>query len=260
MKRFLVPLLALCVTLPIRDAGAAEPLTGEQIARKIYDRDVGRNMYSENEMVLIDRTGAMQTRVMVQMAKKEDGLIKNYMRFTEPSAIAGTTFLSWEVKGKDDKQFIFLPELGRERRIVSSQKDGDFVNTDFSFEDMERRHFDRDQHKLLREEMVGGVACWVLESNTRINEESQYGRRLMWISMQSLLAMKGELYSRKTKRLLRKFTAKKTAQVDGIWTMMEGEMVNVERDHRTIWRVRKVSYNRGVNDRVFTRAYMKIPR
>jgi carbonic anhydrase/acetyltransferase-like protein (isoleucine patch superfamily) len=241
-------------------ARAALQPTAAEVARMIYDRDTGRTMYSENDLVLIDQTGLVQSRVMIQASQKRNGLMKNFMRFSEPSAIAGTTFLSFEVAEKDDEQFLYLPELGRDRRIVSSQRDGSFMGTDFSFEDMERRHFLKDEHRLLGEAVVLGASCWILESTTRDGEESQYGRRVTWVGKQSHLPLKGELYSRKGGRLLRRFEAKKIAQVDGVWTLMDVEMAHVERNHRTQWRVKKVTYNRNLSDRLFTRAYMKLTR
>jgi len=55
-------------------------------------------------------------------SKEYGDVIKSYIRFTAPADIEGTAFLTWENKGHDDDQFLYLPALKRVRRIVASQQ------------------------------------------------------------------------------------------------------------------------------------------
>ncbi|MFH1936650.1 MAG: outer membrane lipoprotein-sorting protein, partial [Bacteroidota bacterium] len=67
---------------------------------------------------------------------KHLGLLK---KLTEGLAdINGTGFLIIEKAGYESDQFLYLPALRRSRRIVSSQKSHQFVNSDFTYEDIER--------------------------------------------------------------------------------------------------------------------------
>jgi hypothetical protein len=171
-----VALLTLLVT-----AHAVEQMDARTILQRVNDRDDGKDSYAKVDMLITDRSGITQARSMISAVKDFGPLSKSYIRFTSPASIDGTGFLSWQVEGKDDEQFLYLPELGRERRIASSQKDGDFVNTDFTFEDMQERIVDKDTHTILREEKMGAYDCWVIESVPIDPKSSQYKRWVTWI-------------------------------------------------------------------------------
>ena len=58
------------------------------------------------------------------------------VRFTYPNDIAGTGFLVWERPGGDDDRFLYLPALGRVRRITGAERQESFVGSDFTYEDI----------------------------------------------------------------------------------------------------------------------------
>jgi hypothetical protein len=238
-------------------ASAAENPDARTIAQRVNDRDDGKDSYAKVDMLLTDRSGVTQSRSMISATKDFGKLAKSYIRFSAPASIEDTSFLSWEVEGKDDEQFLFLPELGRDRRIVSSQKDSDFVNTDFTYEDMQKRSVDKDTHKILREEKVGEYDCWVLESVPIDPKSSQYKRWVAWIPKGIYLPLRVEFYTRILRQPTKILTTRRLKKVDGIWTAMEAEMKNYERNTMTLLRTIEIKYNQGLPDRMFTRAYLK---
>jgi hypothetical protein len=231
-------------------------LTGKDIAQRVYDRDDGEDFYSFGSMVLIDKRGKERRREMITHRKDFGELSKTLIRFTKPADIEGTGFLSWENEDRDDDQFIFLPELRRVRRVASRKKDGQFVNSDYTYEDMERRKVEKDDHCLLGEEDVNGWRCYVLESVPKKGSGSQYSKLKMYVIKDLYLAAKVEYYGKKLK-LTKIFTAREIEKIDGIWTMLESEMVNLKREHRTILASHEVRYNRGISDDVFTKRYLE---
>ena len=97
-------------------------ISGLELAQQVYDREDGDDAHFLTKMVLIDKNGYERKRIFKSYAKDYDGLMKSYLEFMEPPDIEGTKFLSREHADKDDTQYLYLPELGRSRRIVSSQK------------------------------------------------------------------------------------------------------------------------------------------
>jgi outer membrane lipoprotein-sorting protein len=255
MKQIFGAAIALIALSPF--TAATETVDGRTIAQRINDREDGKDSYAKVDMLLTDRSGVTQARSMISAAKDYGALSKSYIRFTAPAAIDGTSFLSWQVEGKDDEQFLFLPDLGRDRRIVSSQKNGDFVNTDFTYEDMQERDVDKDVHKILREEKVGEYDCWVLESVPVDPKSSQYKRRVAWIPKGIYLPLRVEFYTRVLRQPTKILTTRRLQKVNGIWTAMEAEMKNYERNTMTLLRTIEIKYNKGLPDRMFTRAYLK---
>jgi outer membrane lipoprotein-sorting protein len=231
---------------------------GRALAQKVYDRDTGKNSYAKIEMVLSSKQSGERMRTLVLAMKDYGKLSKRYIRFTEPAAIKDTAFLAWENEDRADDQFLYLPELGRERRIVSSQKDRSFVNSDFTYEDLEKRKVDKDTHNILRSERYEKYDCWVLESIPKAESDSQYGKIVSWIAQDILIPVKVEYYD-KQQKMIKRFVVKRLENIDGIWTAMETEMHDLSKDHRTRMRVLEIRYNRGVSDRVFTEAYLHNP-
>lgn len=231
---------------------SAETLTGIDIAKKVFDRDRGDDSYAKIEMALIDKKGKTRVREMIVQRKKFGELNKTLIRFTSPADIEGTGFLSWENKDRDDDQFLFLPALRRVRRIVSSQKDISFVNTDFTYEDLERRKVEKDSHRLLRTEKVNGWECWILESIPKKDSGSQYGKIVSWIVKEIYVPIKVEYYNKRG-NMVKRYTVNKLEKINGIWTEMELEMHDLKNNHRTQLKVKEIKYNIGLPNRVFTR-------
>lgn len=233
-----------------------EAMDGPTLAQRVFDRDVGKDSRAEIKMLLIDKSDQKRFRTLVFYTKKFGKTSKTYTRFTSPANIEGTSFLTWENEGREDDQFLYLPALQRVRRVVSSQKSNRFVNTDYTYEDLQTRQVAADTHKLLKAEKWKDHPCWVLESIPVKPDETQYGKRISWIAKDSYLPVKSEYYDKKNK-LIKVFSALSVKQISGIWTVMESEMKDLKKQHRTLMKTTGIRYNGNIQDRVFTTGYMQ---
>src|SRR3954449_3980963 len=150
VSRLLTLLVVIAAWIPAQPARSS--LTAEQIARRVQDRDTGRDSRAEMRMKLFDRHGRVRERAMTIVtlrgrvnpgapATAPDG-DRLLIRFTYPNDIRGTGFLVWEHPKGDDERFLYLPSLGRVRRIAGSESQESFVGSDFSYEDIGGREFD----------------------------------------------------------------------------------------------------------------------
>ncbi len=253
MKRMSIVLLLTSIFMLSQGIGFA--ITGQELAQKVYNRYDGDDAYYKIEMSLIDRRGKERRREMEIFVKDFSGLDKTYIKFLSPNDIKGTSFLSVERIDKDDLQYLFLPDLGRARRIVSSQKRNRFVNTDYTYEDMERRKPDKDEHKIIGEEEFIGRDCYKLESLPK-KGTSQYSKRISWVDKESFLILKTDFYDRKGK-LIKRFWVDKVSEIDGIWTVMDSTMHDLKRSHKTRMVVKEVKYNQGLSEEMFSVRYME---
>ena len=167
--------LLLFVTISTAPANAQKtPLTAREIAQKVYDRELGDDVTTISSMALISRNGRTRLRKFSIQGKDYGPVIKQLVRFTAPADIAGTGFLSLENDDNSTEQFLYLPALGRTRRIVSSQKNRSFVNTDFTYEDMQRRPVDDWQHTLNGSEAINNTDCFIITSTDRSVTDTSY--------------------------------------------------------------------------------------
>lgn len=218
------------------------PRDGTELAQWIYDRDNGRDALATIEMVLTSRSGNERVRRFESRMVRHDGLQDSLIRFTYPTDIEGTAFLTLERPGDDAEQFLYLPALRRVRRIVAKQKGKSFVNSDLYYQDLERRSPDQDHHRLLGEATVDGRRCWILESTPKEKESSAYGKSVAWIDQATLLPVQGESYDRKLRKS-KTSRIHRMEQVEGIWTSMESEVTTLNQQHTTHLRTETVDYN-----------------
>jgi len=237
-------------------AYSAVAIEGVQIAQKVVDRNEGQDATSKIRMLLIDKRGKKRFRNLISMVKEYGDVSKSYMRFTSPADIDGTAFLTWENKDRDDDQFLYLPALQRVRRIVSSQKSNRFVNTDYTYEDLQSREVEQDTHTILREEKIDNYDCWVLESIPKNTDDSQYSKRIIWVVKEIYLPIKIKFYDKRNS-FFKILTGKNIQKIDGIWTILEAEMKDLKKKHRTLMKTDEIQYNRNIPDEVFTKGYMR---
>lgn len=256
MKTFYPTLLLLLgILFSPRPAGAQEELSARRIMEKAFARDDGADGYFRVEMVLVDKKGHERKRLLELYTKDYGDLTKSYLRFLSPPDIEKTSFLTWEEEGKDDTQYLYLPALGRSRRIVSSQKDLRFVNTDFTYEDMQRRRPEKDEHLLLGEEEYLGLPCYLVESLPR-EKTSQYSKRVSWVDKDDYVVLRTDFYGKKGGKI-KELTVKRLERHQGIPTPMLTVMRDLKEEHRTVMTVTEVRYNQGIEDEIFTLRFLE---
>jgi len=250
--------LAVMLSFPARPSVHAADMDGPTLAAKVFNRDDGKDSYAHIKMLLIDKRGNKRLRKMISATKDFGKLSKSLIIFQSPESIKGTGFLTWEKENEDDDQFLYLPALRRVRRIVANQKDSQFVNTDYTYEDMQKRKVEKDNHKILKSEKHEGYDCWVLESVPKDPETSQYGKVVSWVVKDMYLPVKTEFYDKRG-RLEKVQIAKEIKKIDNIYSVLESEMKSLKRDHRTLMKTDDIKYNTGIPDRIFTRRYLENP-
>ena len=227
-------------------------LSGKALAQRVYDRENGNDSLARATMELIGKGGRKRVRDLTIYSKDTGSLRKTLIRFHSPADIAGTGFLSIEKEGGDTEQFLYLPALRRTRRVVSSQKARRFVNTDFTYEDMERRSVEDSDHRIAGEEKIGTTDCWVLNSRPKIEADSQYSLIKSRIAKKIYVPVLVEYFDKKG-NLMKKYRVNRLENIQNIWTETEVVMEDLRKKHRTILKTKNVVYNTNLNDRVFTR-------
>src|SRR5688572_28636039 len=149
-------LLLVCLALAIQPARAPAP-AADRIARSVQDRDTGRDSRAELRMKLFDRRGRPRERALTLLTLRRAEGDRSLIRFTYPNDIRGTGFLVWEHPRGDDERFLYLPSLGRVRRIAGSEAQESFVGSDFSYEDIGGREFDDYTYALVGENAENAV-------------------------------------------------------------------------------------------------------
>lgn len=228
------------------------------VVSKVYDS------VADATFTLINKTGQERVRKTFGTTKLEENGIDNMRmtRFLSPPDVKGTVSLLIEHADKDDDIWIYLPALKKVRRLVSNNKKDSFVGTDFSYADVIGYKVGEWNYKLLKEELVEGQPCYVIEAlpkSDAVKTSNGYSKRIGWIRKDNLMAVKMDFWD-ETGQLLKTSTYTDIQLVDkmrGKWQAMRLEASNVQTGHRTVIKFDNFKANQQVKDEFFTARYME---
>jgi hypothetical protein len=262
IRTLLVLMLPLLMTQP---GAAPQAPTADAVARLVQDRDTGRDSRSSMRMKLVDRHGRIRERALIVISLRgnppaPDG-DRLLIRFTYPNDIRGTSFLVWEHPKADDERFLYLPSLGRVRRIAGAETQESFVGSDFTYEDIGGREFDDYTYVFAGADGTnaswsppgGGAArpAWRLESRQK-DASAQFPRVVSLILKDSAVVVSAEVYNRRNEKQ-KVYTVRRLEQIEGIWTVMDSEMSDSLEKTRTELVVEAADYNVGLKEADFSR-------
>ena len=261
MRCLLTIVLASLAVLP------PPALTADQIARQVQDRDTGRDSRAELRMKLFDRHQRVRERALTLVTlrgREAPGAPKTapdgdrlLIRFTYPNDIKGTSFLVWKHPNSEDERFLYLPSLGRVRRIAGSEAQESFVGSDFSYEDIGGRDLEDFTYALLDDH-----AAWASPDGTsrpayrlesrRKDRSAEFPRVVSLVLKDSFLVVGADVHNRRDEKQ-KVYSVSRLQQAQGIWTVMASAMTNGLDQTRTDLAIEKIEYNTGLKEDAFTR-------
>ena len=225
--------------------------SGRELAQLVHDRYVGDDSVSRQTMELAPASGQKRVRQLNISVLEKNGARSTLLRFISPADIQGTGFLAVEDGQGGTDQFLYLPALNRTRRIVAGQKSRSFVNTDFTYEDMERRPVDDSEHIIVGDESLNNVQCWIMESRPKAGTDSQYSMVRTWVARDMLLPLRVDFFTG-ADTPIKRYLVLQLENIQDIWTETKVVMEDLHSGHKTIMETNKIQYNTGVSDSTFT--------
>ncbi len=93
------------------------------------------------ELVTINARGQERPNRLVFYRQETAHGANQLLEYLAPADVAGTKFLTVDDESGETLMWLYLPALGRERRIAGSAAQDSFMGTDFTFEEIgEHRH------------------------------------------------------------------------------------------------------------------------
>jgi hypothetical protein len=211
-------------------------------------------------MTIQAKSGATSERLFDQYSKDGPKGARTVIVFQQPVGVAGTRFLTMHNPGSADDRWIFLPSLGKVRRIAASEGSGSFMGTDFSYDDIAStsRGAELDSHTVLREEEFDSKACYVIQSIPK-DTSYQYSKMIQWIEKDSKIIKKIDLYDKKNALVktvemsgLKEVQGRMVTTVTKITTHAEGTSTTLSNEI--------LKYDDPIPERVFTVEFLETGR
>ncbi len=178
------------------------------------------------------------------------GQSKSVIRFLSPSEVKGVALLVVNHPDRASDQWMWTPNLERDRRIALQDRSTRFFGTDFSFEDLEERDVDQYNYEMIGQEKVNGAVCWKIRSVPKEKKSSQYTSSIVWLRQDNYVTARIESYVKD--QAVRRLNYSDIKQIQGIWTARELMMMDLRRLTRTRLTLAKIEYNVPLDDARFT--------
>jgi len=251
MKRIICVLAILSLA-----GGAALAQSPEEIMKASRERIKADTVSTRARMVISAKDGSLTERLVDQYTSASGGVTKTVVVFQKPASVAGTRFLTISSPGKAGDQWIFLPSLGKVRRVAASEGSASFMGTDLSYDDMASadRKSDLDSYALLREESLDGKPCWVIEAKPK-EGGYQYSRMVGWIEKATNISLKMELYDKKG-ALVKIMEMSGVKDFQGRLTPTVTKMTSVQAKTSTTITIEIMKYDDPIPAGVFTERFL----
>jgi hypothetical protein len=247
-KQMLCIVLFPLVTLNI--FGQSDKEKGLQIMTLNDELKEPSDAYSESKLLLINRNGNKKYREMKMFTRKRGEEFDTFFEVLSPADVAGMKFLTIGQKG-DDEQRMYIPALGRTRRISGSGKDGKFLGSDIFFYDLEDHSLEDFTYKFLRDEKWNGQDYFVVEAMPK-SKDAPYSRTLNWVRKDNYFVDKMEMYDRKQGRLWKTMIINETTKLEGIILTVEMAVTNHQDNHETLYTQNNYKVNVGLDKDIFS--------
>lgn len=228
----------------------ADEMTAANIILKVDQEMKVENKFMEQEMILVSGSGTERSRSLQVWNKAGDESKKMLAKFTEPANIKGTGILM-----DGDDMWLYLPALDRVKRIAGSAKQGDFMGSDLTYEDMEALGnvgFGSDYEV----ELLGTKKLEDHENDSYLlelipnGEEISYSKLEMYVDKEFFLPLKINYYI--DGNLSKVLKTSKHEQIDGNYLALVMEMKNVEKGSKTTLKVKNVEFPEEIENEIFT--------
>jgi len=153
------------------------------------------------------------------------------MWFQEPADVKGSSFLRISHDDRDDDMWLYLPAFGKVRRIASSAKNGSFMGSDFTYEDMGDRKISDYDYEILGIEEFEGHLCWKIQSTPKKGVVTDYTKSILLVWQKQFMVLQGDLYDKRGN--LKKVMTITPFQSGKYWIAEKLVMKNMKRKGRT---------------------------
>jgi catechol 2,3-dioxygenase-like lactoylglutathione lyase family enzyme len=265
---WLRPLLtSLAVAVLGAAPGAAEPLTGDEIARKIEARPRPARVSRIATLTMIREEGKTRERQLASFWKTQPDARWIAFFTLSPPNLKNESFVSLDYVdwSRDDDQWIYVPERKRAQRVASPQRGDPFLGSDFSLEDMkneDRVEIGEYTWRALGKGLFEGRELLVLEQTPVTPELARnlgYGRIVSHVDPSNWVRLRMEFYDPEGVRL-KSFAMREIQEEDGAWTVKRIEAVDHETGHRSVLAFSDIDTTSPVADEIFTPRTMERER
>jgi hypothetical protein len=127
--------------------------TGRDVMDRVYKQsDVFPQSQAEVRLIVVDAKGRERERFFNLRSKGGDGFKRSLVKFFKPANVKGVGLASeTNLTSQDKQQWVYFPSLKSVKKLSSSEQDGSFMGSDFSYSDIAGRTLYQEAHKVFQQ-------------------------------------------------------------------------------------------------------------
>jgi Outer membrane lipoprotein-sorting protein len=177
----------------------------------------------------------------------------------QPVTDKGVGMLTYEYyeSGRENDVLLYLPALGKVRRLVSgtdgNEDGGSFFGTEFFSDDVQLLKVDEYTYTILREDVCDNNPVWVVEAvpTAERSRRTAYEKLILWVDKDRKLILREDIFNRAGK-LYRQRLNKDFVKVDNVWIARQQTMNNLVDNRISAIQNISVTYNKELPDEMLT--------
>lgn len=253
MKNFLsIAILACSIGVPAAISAVPSGNLGEEIAYRSYKQMQGFTDMKARISMITKRNNEIEENVTFRVYAREVGSdqVQRLTVVETPKDLQGVKFLTYSFNEAEDQQWIYMPRFKRVKRMANHSRSGNFMGSEFAFEDVNMPRPTQYSYEFQGEGVVDGRNSYAVVRRPNF-DDSNYSYNVVWFDQESYLTQKIEFYDDKgelTKEL--KFNRYRKDD-NHPWQAMEMVMENKKTGDvsKMVWE--KMRYASGISDMLF---------
>lgn len=228
--------LASCWLLAVA-VEASSDLTGQEILQRLKgDTPLATQQgMAQVRLTTVNERGQERPNEMRIFIRSSNDGTEQLLEYVAPADVAGTKLYTRTPKKGDPDILLFLPALGRERRIAASERGSSFMNTDFTYDEITSFASFTELYtaERLEDSEWDGRPAYVLRLTPR-DPGSLYSHVIMYVWQDEFLPLRVDFYNRDGVLWKQLLNSNFQQTASGTWEARRIEMVNVIKKTKTI--------------------------
>ena len=255
--KYSIVTVIFAITLIFLGAGfRGTSLTARNIVEKQHERVATNGQIEIYKMVSLDKQGNIISREAFRMVQTDDnGKWRVLLRLINPAEVKGVSLLSIQISPSETEQFLYMPALNTVQRISGSGKKGNFIDTDFAYEDLLYSTSKNFVYGRKFDENLNDDVCYVIEIIAQDNEAKKatnYSKRVLWITHEDFALKKIDHYDRQGKLMKTLTLTDFEEKSESLRLPTRFEMVHHLKKTSSMFVVTRGKYNLTLEDKYFT--------
>ncbi len=242
-------IITLLFLIVVAFGSAQKYETGLEVMQAFDAKEQPKSTIATTKMLITSSSGQSLSREMQMWSDGDNQIIK----FLAPADIKGSGFLSITKDDGSSETMIYLPALGRTRRISSDKKDGSFFGSDFSYEDIDFAGNDINDASYEILDFSDGV--YTIQAIPNDDSDSSYDKRVIYINEENLSPQKIEFYI--DDELVKIMTIVETKEVSGYTVLSALKMETIDSGSFTTIEQSDIELDKEIPAEVFSERFLR---